>query len=58
MKIGKINIQLEDSLDRKRRHDWVENVDFLRQQIIGANGKKRKLTVGMPPCQKNLIKPF
>ena len=36
-------------IDRNRIRDWVENVDFLRQQNIGANGKKRKLTVGMPP---------
>ena len=30
-------------IDGKRIRDWVENVDFLRQQSIGASGKKRKL---------------
>ena len=32
-------------IDRNRIRDWVEKVDFLREQSIGANGKKRKLTV-------------
>ena len=41
-------------IDWKRLRDWVENVDFLRQQSIGANGKKRKLTVGMPPMSEEL----
>ena len=41
-------------IGRKRIRDWVENVDFLRQQSIGASGKKRKLTVGMPPMSEEL----
>ena len=39
-------------IDQKR--NWVENVDFLRQQSIGANGKRRKLTVGIPPMSEEL----
>ena len=41
-------------IDRNRIHDWVENVDFLRQQSIVANGKKTKFTVRMPPMSEEL----
>ena len=49
---------MQFGIDQNRIRDWVENVEFLRQHIIGANGKKRKLTVGVPTTSEELIKPL